>query len=187
MSKLALLLAGLVLLSPSLRGQEQKTTREEYAATVVATGGGAGTKSIMIDFRIDRYATEEEVAGLAQIVREKGTDGLRSALEKLEVGRINPVAGTGNSIAVARKRTEGANTIITMVTARNMTFLEQYMGTRTKDYPFAYLRVQLNEKGEGSGKLLAAARIKFDQKKGHYEIESYGNQYVRVINVRPWK
>jgi len=29
---------------------------------------------------------------------------------------------------------------------------------------------------------MAAAKIRFDQKKGHYEIYSYGNQYV---NVRP--
>jgi hypothetical protein len=34
---------------------------------------------------------------------------------------------------------------------------------------------------------MVAARIRFDKKKGSYEIESYGNQYVKAINVRPSK
>jgi hypothetical protein len=32
---------------------------------------------------------------------------------------------------------------------------------------------------------MAAARIRFDEKKGHYEIESFGNQYIKASNVRP--
>jgi hypothetical protein len=32
---------------------------------------------------------------------------------------------------------------------------------------------------------MVAAKIKFDKKKGHYEIESFGNQYVKAVNVRP--
>jgi hypothetical protein len=29
--------------------------------------------------------------------------------------------------------------------------------------------------------------IPFNKKAGHYEIESYGNQYIKVVNVRPVK
>lgn len=32
---------------------------------------------------------------------------------------------------------------------------------------------------------MVAAKIRFDKKKGQYEIESYGNQYIKVANVRP--
>ena len=34
---------------------------------------------------------------------------------------------------------------------------------------------------------MAAAKIRFDKKKGQYEIESYGNQYIKATNVRPVK
>jgi hypothetical protein len=34
---------------------------------------------------------------------------------------------------------------------------------------------------------MAVAKIRFDKKKGTYEIESYGNQYIKATNVRPWK
>jgi hypothetical protein len=34
---------------------------------------------------------------------------------------------------------------------------------------------------------MVAARIRYDKKKGRYEIESYGNQYIKAISVRPAK
>ena len=118
---------------------------------------------------------------------DKGPDALRRALEKQDVGRINPVGRTGNQIAVARKRQEGSETMITLVTARNMPFIELYRGGRTTDYRFGFLQVKLNEKGEGVGQIMAAEKIRFNGKKGHSEIESSGNQYIKAVNVRPWK
>lgn len=115
----------------------------------------------------------------------KGTDALRRALEKEDRGRINVVGSTGNQIAVARKRQQGPDTIITIVTARTMPFIELYRGGRSTDYPFGFLQVKLDDKGQGNGQIMAAARIRFDRKKGNYEIESYGNQYFKATNVRP--
>ena len=106
-------------------------------------------------------------------------------MEKLDVGRINPTGSVGNQVAVARKRQAGSDTIITVVTARNMPFVELYRAGRTTDYPFGFLQVKLNDKGEGSGQIMVAAKIRFNKKKGHYEIESYGNQYIKAVNVRP--
>jgi hypothetical protein len=45
--------------------------------------------------------------------------------------------------------------------------------------------VKLDATGKGSGQIMAAARIRFDKKKGQYDIESFGNQYIKVTNVRP--
>jgi hypothetical protein len=108
-------------------------------------------------------------------------------LEKEDKGRINAVGSTGNQIAVARKRQQGENTIITIVTARTMPFVELYNGGRTTDYPFGFLQVTLNAQGVGTGQIMAAAKIRFDKKKEKYEIESFGNQYIKASNVRPWK
>jgi hypothetical protein len=118
-------------------------------------------------------------------VKDQGTDALRRASEKEDKGRINTVGSTGNQIAVARKRQEGPDTIITIVTARNMPFVELYRNGRTTDYPFGYLQVKLDSTGKGTGQIMAAAKIRFDKKKGQYEIESFGNQYIKATNVRP--
>jgi hypothetical protein len=166
---------------------QDKTSPEAYSGVAIGTGGSVGGKTIQFDFRITGYTTDEEVQKFAQLVKEKGTDALRRALEKEDKGRINAVGSTGNQIAVARKRQQGPDTIITIVTARIMPFGELYNNGRSTDYPFGFLQVKLNDKGEGTGQIMAAAKIRFDKKKGKYEIESYGNQYIKATNVRPWK
>lgn len=166
---------------------QDKGPQEAYSGVAIGTGGSVGGKTIQFDFRITQYTTDDELQKFAQLVKEKGTDALRKALEKEDKGRINVVGSTGNQIAVARKRQHGADTIITIVTARTMPFMELYRGGRSTDYPFGYLQVKLDAKGQGTGQIMAAARIRFDKKKGNYEIESYGNQYIKATNVRPWK
>lgn len=52
--------------------------------------------------------------------------------------------------------------------------------------PSVFLQIKLNAKGEGAGQIMAAAKIRFDKKKGKYEIESNGNQYIKATNVRSW-
>jgi hypothetical protein len=186
MRKVTLAILGIVLASTAL-GQENQSKPEAYSATAMGTGGSVGGKAIGFDFRISRYTSDEDVQKFADLLKEKGQDALRQALEKEEVGRISPVGSTGNSIAVARKRQVGVTTIITIVTARTMPFIELYRGGRSKDYPFGFLQVKLNDKSEGEGQIMAAAKLKFDKKKGGYEIESFGNQYLKAVNVRPWK
>ena len=180
--------AGCLFISLAFGGAAQeKASPEAYSGVAMGTGGSVGGKSIQFDFRINQYTTDEEVQKFAELVKEKGTDALRRALEKEDKGRISPVGSTGNQIAVARKRQHGTDTVITLVTARTMPFVELYNSGRSTDYPFGFLQVTLNAKGEGTGQIMAAAKIRFDKKKGKYEIESYGNQYIKASNVRPWK
>jgi len=153
----------------------------------MATGGSLGGKTVNFDFRITRYATDAEVDQLATLLKDKGQDELVNALEKLDVGRINPSMTTGTPIAIARKRRDGTHTIITIFTARNMSFAERYNSGRSIDYPFGMMQVTLNDKGQGTGQIMAAAKLRFDKKKGHYELESFGNQYIKAVNIRPMK
>jgi hypothetical protein len=165
----------------------QDKTSEAYSGVAVGTGGSVGGKSIQFDFRVTQYTTDEDVQKFAELVKNKGTDALRRALEKEDKGRIAVVGSTGNQIAIARKRTQGSETIITIITARTMPFVELYQNGRTTDYPFGYLQVKLDAQGNGSGQIMAAAKIRFDKKSGQYQIESFGNQYIKVTNIRPSK
>ena len=142
---------------------------------------------MQFDFSIIAYTSDEELAKFALLLKKKGSDALRDALDKEDKGQLSPTGRLGNQIALARKRRVGADTIITIVTARIMPFIELYIGGRSTDYPFGFLQVKLNEKNEGTGQIMAAAKIKFDKKKGRYEVESYGNQYIKAVNVRLWK
>ncbi len=185
--RIPLLFVSVFALFPFVTRAQEKPIPDACTGVAVGTGGSVGGKTMLFDFRFTSYTTDDEVQKFAQLLKEKGTDALRGALEKEDKGRINPVGSTGIQIAVARKRQQGANTIIAIVTARSMGFRELYNSGRSVDYPFGYLQVTLNEKGEGTGQIMAAAKIKFDKKKGQYVIESYGNQYIKATNVRPNK
>jgi hypothetical protein len=166
---------------------QDKPVAEAYSGVAIGTGGNVGGKTAQFDFRITSWTTDAEVQEFAQLLKDKGESALRSTLEKEDKGRINVVGSTGTQIAVARKRQVGEDTIITIVTARKMSFTELYNSGRSVDYPFGYLQVKLNPNGEGGGQIMGAARIRFDKTKNQYEIESFGNQYVKATNVRPWK
>lgn len=186
LSRVALFVSLSLCVFPGAFAQDRAPT-DAYSGVAMGTGGTVGGKSIQFDFRITQYTTDEEVQNFAQLVKDKGTDALRRALEKEEKGRISAVGSTGNPLAVARKRQQGENTIITIVTARNMPFMELYNNGRSTNYPFGFLQVTLNSRGEGTGQIMAAAKIRFDEKSGQYEIESFGNQYIKAVNIRPWK
>lgn len=34
---------------------------------------------------------------------------------------------------------------------------------------------------------MATANIRFDKKSGQYQIESFGNQYIKADNIRSWQ
>jgi hypothetical protein len=188
MSRVGVVVGLLVLSFSSLAAaQDAAPLPEVYSAVAMGTGGSVGGKTMNFDVRITSFTTEEEVQKFAELVKTQGTDALRRALEKEDKGRVLPVGSTGNQIAIARKRMNGTNTIITIVTARLMSFGELYNNGRSTDYPFGFVQLTLNAKGEGTGKIMAAAKIKFDKKKGQYMIESFGNQYIKAVNVRPSK
>ena len=129
-----------LLLSQGVRAQEQ--TPEAYTGVAVGTGGTVGGKSIQFDFRITQYNTDDDIKKFAQLLQDKGTDALRRALEKENKGRIAVVGSTGTQIAIARKRTQGADTIITIITPRILPFAELYNNGRSTTYPFGYLQVR---------------------------------------------
>jgi hypothetical protein len=188
LSLFVLLMVSLLPLS-SLAQDDKKDDKEKvehYSGVAMGTGGSVGGMSKQFDFRITKYTSDGELDELASLLKNKGQDALRNALEKEDRGRVNPVGSVGNQIAVARKRQHGNETIITIVTARIMPFIELYNNPRSTDYPFGFLQVKLNAKGEGTGQIMAAAKIRFDKKKNQYQIESYGNQYIKAVNIRPW-
>jgi hypothetical protein len=180
-----LFLFAIAALSLASYGQEKKKT-ETYSGVAIGTGGSVGGRSVGFNLLIKGYTTDDELNQFAALLKEKGPDALRRALEDKDLGQLSPTGSVGNAIAIVRKRQQGTDTIITVVSARIMPFLELYKNGRSVDYPFGYMQIKLNEKGEGTGTVMAAAKIRFNKKSGQYEIESYGNQYIKITNVKTW-
>ena len=73
-----------------------------------------------------------------------------------------------------------------MVTDRPISFVELYNGTRSRDYEFGVVQLDLDEKGNGEGAMLMATKIRFDRD-NQLELEHYGIDPVRLANVRKEK
>ena len=184
LSRKSLAVAVLLACLPLAAAAQDKPLPEVYSAVAMGTGGAVGGKSMNFDVRITSYTTDDEVQKFAELLKAKGQNALFSALRNEDKGRVLPVGSTGNQIAVARKSTSDGITTITVVTARLMSFRELYNNGRSTDYPFGFIQFKVNAKGEGTGQIMAAAKLKFDKKQGQYVIESFGNQYLKAVNVR---
>jgi hypothetical protein len=88
---------------------------------------------------------------------------------------------------VARKHQQGPDSIITIVTARNMPFMELCHNGRSTDYPFGYLQVKIDDKGVGTGQIMAAPRFASTRKREGTKSRAMGNQYIKATNVRSSK
>ena len=57
---------------------------------------------------------------------------------------------------------------------------------RTRDYTLGMVELRLDAEGKGSGIILPMSQISFNEA-GDIEVESFGNQPFRVMNVSPEK
>jgi hypothetical protein len=185
LGRIALAALAVVLLCASAPFGQEKMQPEHYAATWAVVGGAAGGSSVSLDIRINKFDTDEDVMKFAALLKEKGQDALRRALEQEDVGQISPTGRVGTPIAIARKLKSGNKTIVRVITARNLPFLELRYDGRSTDYPFTIIQLDLNEQGKGTGTGIAAASIRFNKKADTLEIESFqqGTSVNKLLNV----
>lgn len=184
---LLLIVAGLVLpaLVPSLHGQEQEAEEnkdERYTATAMGLPG-RGARTAFLNITIEDYSTDEEVRQLIEVLRTGGPDALEKAMSKMDKGRVAPVAATAHRLSFARTRPTEKGRRILLATERPMTFFELRRGTRSRDYTFGIIQLDLNADGRGEGTLILAAKVRFN-KENQLEVEQYGVDPIRLVNVR---
>jgi hypothetical protein len=182
-SVFALLVCALSVIIPSELRAQQK--RESYAAVIVGTGGRIGGRTVNLNINIDSYTTDQQVQEYLVQLREEGQEALRKTLETVKVGRIAPVATTGTDLSIARVFQTEQGKVIRLVTPRPVPFLEAYRHGRSMDYPFTIMELRLDKEGKGEGSIIGGAQLKFNEE-GQLDIESYGNQYAKLVNVRAW-
>jgi hypothetical protein len=89
----------------------------------------------------------------------------------------------GSGFRFARyKPTANGGLHIVMATNRPMAFGELYNGTRSTDYQFDIVVLDVDKGGKWTGKLAPVCKIKFN-KKNELEIENYDQKPFRLTNV----
>ncbi len=180
-------LSGCLLSYASAQNGDNKPLSDlprQFAATAFAQAGSLAGKSFGANVYITGWTSDQQVTDYISVLKEKGPDGLVSAMEKTsDVGRLSPTGFVGSGFRFARYRpTANGGLHIVMVTNRPMSFGEVYRSGRSTDYQFGIIVLDVDKDGKGTGQLAPVCKIKFN-KKNELEIENYGQKPLRLANV----
>lgn len=191
---LVVLALGASIPSPAQDKKPEKPKSEKFSALAYMPHGagpamvGAGAR-VNVDIYLNGYTTDADAKVMAAALLEGGSESLLKALEKADtIGKIRLVgrAGFYDFKLIRSHQMEGGRRVYA-IGDRPIGFLEMYAGSRSQDYPFGILQLDLkkNSKGreEGTGALLYAAKIKVLEG-NKIEVESYGIDAIKLLGVR---
>ena len=160
-----------------------KNVQAQERMTIQATAMGTSTQMgqiANINIHIEQFSTAADRKALLDAFQKSGQSGLVSVLEDMKPkGRVRFASGgVGNDIKYIIELPSKHGRRIRLVTDRNLSFGEQYHGTRSKEYDVGAIELELTPDGKGSGTVLPACKLKVNKKKQEVEIETFQN---------PWK
>lgn len=156
----------------------------QYAATAIGQAGSAAGKTFGLTIYVDGLTSDGEVQELLGILKQKGQNGVVSAMEDMkDKGRVSPIGNVGTGMRFVRMRSNKQGGLhIVLVTNRPIAFAELYNSTRSRDYPFGVVVLELDKDGKGTGTFAPACKIRFN-KKNELEVEHYSQKPFRLANV----
>lgn len=179
-----LLLVSASLVMPAIEAKDGK--EENFSA--LAQLPVAGT-TMNVRIYIKSYSTQQDADRLHGILSDGGPSALLKTLKKMKpIGRIEREGTVGFydfKLILSKSTPTGRH--IYAVADRPIGFLEAYAGSRSEDYPFGILELDLTtggkgkEKGEGS--LIYAAKIKLVNGE-KVDIENLTFAPIRLLGVQ---
>jgi hypothetical protein len=185
--KLTTVLLLLFFVSLTMPASGAKDGKEETFSALAQLPVAGTTMNVRI--YIKSYSSPQEAQQLHGILTDGGPKALLKVLQKMKpIGRIEREGTVGFydfKLILSKTTPEGRH--IYAVTDRPIGFVEAYAGSRSVDYPFGILELDLKadkkgkEKGEGS--LIYAAQIKvMDGEK--VDIENLTFAPIRLLGVQ---
>jgi hypothetical protein len=159
-----------------------------YSAVAFGQAGAAAGKTFGLSITVDGVTPNGDIDELVATLKRHGQDGLVKAMGDLkDKGRVSPTGSVGTGIRVVRVHpTANGGQHIVLVTNRAITFRELYNSTRSRDYPFSIVVLNVDQNGKGTGTFAPLCRITFN-KKNEIVIEHYSIKPFRLANVRRQK
>jgi hypothetical protein len=153
-----------------------------FAVNMNSRTSGAATSQV--DIHIQRYSTDAERDQLMDAFKNGGQDRLLDTLQKLPVvGYIRTPTSLRYDLHFARQvpNPEGGRKVI-LLTDRHMAMWEVVNSTRSVNYPFTLVQLELGPDGKGVGKASIATKI--TQNDNVIELENFESQPVLLNNVQ---
>ena len=150
-----------VLTAAIALGAQTSGVKEEFSAVAIVNNNiasGAGR----VQIRIDRWSTEAERKRLVDVLQKEGASALLDDLrENRSVGTIRTPDSLAYDLRYAHEtRGEDGGRQIVLATDRPIDFWETVSGSRTLEYPFTVIQMQIGPDGRGTGTLSYATKIR---------------------------
>jgi hypothetical protein len=164
--------------------KSQPDVPAQYAAVAFSQSGSTFGKSFGLSVYIQDVTSDGDVQELAATLKNQGPNGLAKAMDGIkDKGRVVPTSSTGTGMRFVRIHpTRDGGKHIVLATNRLITFPELYNGTRSRDYQFGILVLDVDKDGKGTGSFAPLCKIKFN-KQNELQIEHYGQKPFRLANV----
>ena len=178
---LCLALAAVLGASAASPGQTNGDKLSFTAVAVANNNLAAGAGTVLID--VTRWSTPEDARELADTLRQKGPQAL---LSKLQDARPAGTIRTPDSLAydlrfASRTPTPEGGARIVLATDRPIGFWEPRSGSRTLDYPFTVVQMEIGADGKGKGTLSVATRI--EEAGDAIELENFASAPIMLTEV----
>jgi len=155
-----------------------KTAQAQERMTIQATAQGTSSqlgKIVNINIHIEQFSTQEDRKALIEAFQRSGQNGLVDLLGKMSPkGRVRFASGgVGNDVKYIIELPSKQGRRIRLVTDRNLSFGELYSGSRSADYDFGAIELNLTPDGKGTGTVLPACKLKVNKKTQEIEVETF--------------
>jgi hypothetical protein len=171
----------------TVRAQVKEDVPQKFTAFAVDTSNvRARAAASTVEIVIEKWSTDAQRDTLLDVLQKKGQDGLLDALEHMPVvGYIRSPGSLRYNLRFARQRVgEDGGRMIVLATDRPMSYWERTSGSRTTNYPFTVIQLQLDKNDEGVGKVSVATKIHIGVD-NVIELENFANEPVRHNEVKP--
>jgi hypothetical protein len=158
--------------------------RERFTALAVLQGGPGA--AVPVDIVINRWSSDADRDRLLNTLTEQGSKKLLDLLQDMpEIGSLATPGSVGIQVRFAQRTTlpTGAERIM-LLTDRPMAFFEMANQTRSTEYPFSVIQLQINSNGRGEGTASLATKIRMDADTKTIVLENYDIRPVTLTGIR---
>lgn len=179
------LLAGALVFPAAVLAQGRPPGPERFEGRIANTGTFGNAGSNFFSIQVDEYTSDDEFIELLEILAGGGPRRLEDAFLRSRKGRI-VINSLGYDIALARSTPTESGRVVRVFTVRHLGFDETVGQTRSREYPFGMIELQLDRRGRGDGVLVVAARLQLNADR-RLEVETFretfGTPAFRLLNV----
>jgi hypothetical protein len=175
-------LAIVVGLAAAVFAQSNQPPARYSAVAMDLERGGA----VQMVIAVDRWTSQAEYDRVMKVMFDQGSEALLETLQRTpRVGYIQTPPSLGWPIYLAQRTPgEDGGEKVFLLTDRPLSFGEAAGRTRSSEYPFTVVELQLKSNGEGEGTLSLATKIIPVREANTVVLENFELQRIRLTQVR---